>query len=302
MLSSKHIIFLEVATQKSFTKASEVLFISQPAISKSIKSLEDNYKAKLLDRQGLKVTLTPIGKLLYEKLLKVKIIQEQTEFEISYIKDKLHAKGILKLGASTTVALYILPRILSAFHNKFPNVGISLLNRNSEIVLGALLQQEINLGIIEGPINSKEVTSIPFLTDKVIAVCSSNSDLTLKKSFVLEELATIPIVLREKGSGTLAALTHSLQKNKIRPEDLNVRVRLGGTEALKNFLLESNCLGFLPKRSVMKELKNGELKEVNIEGLNIERKFYFIQRRGESVNELSKILISFAKDIYNQKL
>lgn len=302
MLSAKHIIFLEVATQKSFTKASEVLFLSQPAISKSIKSLEDDYKAKLFDRRGLQVILTPIGSLLYEKLLTVKNIQEQTEFEISYLKDKLQAKGILKLGASTTVALYILPRILSAFHKQFPLVEINLLNRNSEIVLDALLQQNINLGIIEGPIQSKQVTSIPFLTDKVVAVCSSKSHLIKQKNYTLKELPALPIVLREKGSGTLAALLHSLEKIKITLINLNVKVRLGGTEALKNFLLESDCLGFLPKRSVIKELKNGELAEINIEGLDIKRNFYFIHRRGETSNELSKLLIAFAKDVYNQEL
>lgn len=302
MLSAKHIIFLEVATQKSFTKASEVLFLSQPAISKSIKSLEDDYKAKLFDRQGLKVALTPIGTLLFERLLDVKNIQEQTEFEISYLKDKLQAKGLLKLGASTTVALYILPRILSAFHKQFPQVEINLLNRNSEIVLDALLQQNINLGIIEGPIKSKQVTSIPFLTDKVIAVCSSKSYLTKKKNYLLKDLPGMPVVLREKGSGTLAALLQSLDKIKLKLNDLNVKVRLGGTEALKNFLIESNCLGFLPKRSVMKELKNGELTEIYIEGLDIKRNFYFIQRKGETPGELSKNLIAFAKDIYNQEL
>lgn len=302
MLSSKHIIFLEVATQKSFTKASEALFISQPAISKSIKTLEDKYKAKLFERHGLKVTLTEIGKLLFEKLLQVKNIQEQTAFEISYLKDKLQAKGILKLGASTTVALYILPRILSAFHKEFPEVEINLLNRNSEIVLDALIEKTINLGIIEGPVYSKNVSSQPFLTDEVIAVCSSKSILTKKKNYSIEEFKNISIVLREKGSGTLSALHQSLEKIKIKLTDLNVRVRLGGTEALKNFLIESNCLGFLPKRSVIKELENGELTEIFIEGLKIERNFYFIERTGENTNELSKLLISFAKEIYNQEL
>jgi DNA-binding transcriptional LysR family regulator len=302
MLSAKHIIFLEVATKKSFTKASETLFISQPAISKSIKSLEDDYKAKLFERQGLKVILTEIGELLFKKLLEVKNIQEQTEFEISHLKDKLQAKGILKLGASTTVALYILPRILSAFHKQYPQVEINLLNRNSEIVLDALIQQNINLGIIEGPIHSKKVTSLPFLTDKVVAVCSSKSTLTKKRDYSIEEFKTLAIVLREKGSGTLAALTQSLERLDIRLTDLDVKVRLGGTEALKNFLLESNCLGFLPKRSVLKELQNGELTEIAIEGFNIERQFYFVQRAGESSNELSKILISFAKEVYNQEL
>jgi len=302
MLSAKHLIFLEVATQKSFTKASETLFLSQPAISKSVKSLEEDYKAKLFERQGLKVTLTEIGQLLYKKLLEVKNIQEQAEFEISHLKDKLQAKGILKLGASTTVALYILPRILSAFHKQYPLVEINLLNRNSEIVLDALIQRTINLGIIEGPIHSKHVTSLPFLIDKVVAVCSSKSVLAKKSSYTLEEFRPMAIVLREKGSGTLAALIQSLESINIKLTDLNVKVRLGGTEALKNFLLESNCLGFLPKRSVMKELQNGELSEIVIEGLDIERQFYFIQRVGENINELSKILISFAKEIYNQEL
>jgi DNA-binding transcriptional LysR family regulator len=115
-------------------------------------------------------------------------------------------------------------------------------------------------------------------------------------------LPTLPIVLREKGSGTLAALLHSLEKLKIKLNDLNVKVRLGGTEALKNFLIESNCLGFLPNRSVIKELANGELTEINIDGLDIKRNFYFIQRKGETANELSKSLIAFAKSVYNQEL
>ncbi len=149
MLSTKHLVFLEVARQSSFTKASEVLFLSQPAISKNIQSLENDYKAKLFERKGYKIELTPIGALLYEKLLEVKNIQDQTDFEISFIKNKLQAKGVLKLGASTTVALYILPKILSAFHKQYPQVEISLLNRNSEIVLQALIEQTINIGIIE---------------------------------------------------------------------------------------------------------------------------------------------------------
>lgn len=302
MLSTKHLVFLEVATQRSFTKASETLFISQPAISKSIKSLEEEYKAKLFERHGLRVSLTEIGNLLFEKLLEVKNIQEQTQFEISYLKDKLQAKGILKLGASTTVALYILPRILSNFHKQYPHVEINLLNRNSEIVLDALLQKNINVGIIEGPIQSKSVTSIPFMTDEVIAVCSPKSVHKRDMIYSIEDFKTTSIVLREKGSGTLAALTESLKKINIKLTDLNVKVRLSGTEALKNFLLESDCLGFLPKRSILNELRKGELVEINVPGLHIERSFYFIQRVGENLNNLNQVLISLAKNTYNQEL
>jgi DNA-binding transcriptional LysR family regulator len=299
MLSTKHLVFLEVARQKSFTKASEVLFLSQPAISKNIQSLEADYNAKLFERKGYKIELTPVGSLLYQKLLEVKNIQEQTDFEISFLKDKLEAKGVLKLGASTTIALYILPKILSAFHKQHPQVEINLLNRNSEIVLDALIDQSINLGIIEGPPKTKKVDFIPFITDKVIAVCNSRSYLAKKKSYAVKDVSSVPLVLREKGSGTLAALLDSLSKFKIKLSDLNVKVRLGGTEALKNFLRESDCLGFLPERSILKELETGELTEINIEGMKIERKFYFILRKGEAISKLNKNFINFSKSLYN---
>lgn len=299
MLSARHLVFLEVALQKSFTKASENLFISQPAISKSIQALENDYKAKLFERNGYKINLTPIGALLYEKLLEVKNIQDQTSFEISLLRDTLQAKGILKLGASTTVALYILPKILSSFNKKYPLVEINLLNRNSEIVLESLIAHDINIGIIEGPPKNKKVEYFPFITDDVVAVCNSKSHLAKKKIYTLKELPAIPIVLREKGSGTLVALLDSLKKHNLRQNDLNVKVRLGGTEALKNFLLEADCLGFLPKISIKKELKNNELTEIRVEGITIQRKFYFIQRKGEPVSELNKTFIQFTKNNYN---
>ncbi len=299
MLSIKHLVFLEVALQKSFTKASEALFISQPAISKNIQSLEHDYKAKLFDRKGYKIELTPIGALLLEKLLQVKNIQDQASFEISLLRDTLQAKGILKLGASTTVALYVLPKILSTFNKKYPQVEINLLNRNSEIVLQSLLAHDINIGIIEGPPKNKKVEYTPFITDDVVAVCNASCKLAKKNSYAITELPTVPLVLREKGSGTLAALLDEIKKHGMRQSDLNVKVKLGGTEALKNFLLESDCLGFLPKISVRKQLESKELKEIRIDGLIIQRKFYFIQRKGESVSALNKIFIQFTKTNYN---
>jgi DNA-binding transcriptional LysR family regulator len=301
MLSTKHLVFLEVARQKSFTKASEVLFLSQPAISKNIQSLEAEYQTKLFERKGYTIELTPIGQLLYEKLLDVKNIQDQTQYEISFLKDKMHAKGVLNLGASTTVALYILPKILSAFHKQYPNVEINLLNRNSEIVLDALIEQSINIGIIEGPPRANKIEFLPFISDDVVAVCNSKSFLAKQKSYSIKELLTIPIVLREKGSGTLSALVECLAKFNVKQSDLNVKVRLGGTEALKNFLLEANCLGFLPKISIAKELNLGELTEINIEGIAIQRNFYFIQRKGEAPDELNRSFISLVRSLYNQK-
>ena len=108
----------------------------------------------------------------------------------------------------------------------------------------------------------------------------------------------MPLAIRERGSGTLAALKYSLEKNKVKLSELDIKVRLGGTEALKNFLIESDSLGFLPQRSIMKELKYGELTEIHFEGLHIERNFYFIQRKGET-SELNKSFIKLAQKLYS---
>ncbi|TDO28179.1 LysR family transcriptional regulator [Sediminibacterium goheungense] len=298
MLSVKHEVFLEVARHKSFSKASQSLFITQPAISKHIRNLEEQYATQLFERKGSGIELTEAGKMLYEKLAEVKMIQEQTAFEISAIKDLLQVKGTLQLGASTTVALYILPKILSAFQARYPQIVISLLNRNTEIVLQALLKGDINLGIVEGRSKLTQVSHRPFITDKVIAVCSRKSAITKKKLYDLEELKQLPLALREMGSGTLAALRTALEKKKIKMSSLQVKARLGGTEALKNFLVESDLLGFLPQRAIIKELEQGDLIEIHFNGLHIERNFYFIERKGEN-SELNRTLIRIAEKMHN---
>lgn len=298
MISTRHMVFMHVAELLSFSKASQVLFISQPAISKHIQLLEVQYQTRLFERKGLQIELTAAGKLLLSRLQTVKSIEQQTEFDISVLQDALQARGNLKLGASTTVALYILPKVMSAFNQQFQQIEISLLNRNSESVKEALINKQINLGIIEENSKVPQIQYTPFITDKVIAVCSTNSKVLKKKSYTLQELIELPIALREVGSGTLAVLKRGLSKHKIPLSQLKVKVRLGGTEALKNFLLASDAVGFLPNISVQKELKSGELKEIQIEGLHLQRQFFFIERRGEK-SELNKVFIKMSNSIYN---
>ena len=296
MLSTRHEIFIEVATSLSFSKAGEVLFISQPAISKHIKALEAFYKTTLFERKGNAIQLSKGGELLLSRLKEAKKIQNQLEYELSVLKNQLKAKGQLKLGASTTVALYIIPKILSAFHQKYPEVKISLLNRNTDTIVKALADHDIDIGIVEGKKKNSDILYEPFATDEVIAVCSTKSPIAKKRSLTVQEIKNYRVVLREQGSGTLAALKYNLEKNGVKLSELNVNVRLAGTEALKNFLREDNCLGFLPKGSVIKDLENGDLIAVKIENFQIVRNFFFIQRHGTDNTGLNKTFIRFCKN------
>lgn len=298
MLSLKHEVFLEVARQLSFSKAGEVLYLSQPAISKHVKSLEDKYHLSLFERKGSSIKLTKSGEILYEHLLKARELQKQLEYDLStYLKEE-EAKGKLRLGASTTVTLYIIPPILSAFHQKYPQIQIRLVNRNSENILNALLNKEIDLGIIQARSKINTVSYQYFMRDEVTPVCSVKSPLRNLGKISLEKLKEIPIALRERGSGTLSSVENSLREKGIELNRLNTNIQLGGTEALKNFLLSDTCMGFLPSKSVAKEIRNGELIPLEIPELEIYRDFYFIQRQGSENDRLNRSFIKLAQAYY----
>ncbi|WP_439882409.1 LysR substrate-binding domain-containing protein [Pontibacter sp. MBLB2868] len=300
MLSHRHAIFLEVARLLSFTKASQSLFLSQSAISKHVKALEEYYKTGLFERHGNSVSLTPAGSVLYQKLLVARQLEHELYEEFKSISSEFSPQVRMIIGSSTTISLYILPPVLSVYLQNNPNVQITLMNRNSENIQKALLEHEIDLGIIEGINKVNNVTYTPFLTDEVIAVCASQSPLK-DKQLDPKDLYDIPLALREYGSGTLAVLEEALKRKQIDLTDLPVKIRLGGTEALKNFVRADTCLSFLPRPAVLKELASGELVEVQVNGLKINRTFNFIQRKGTENDLLYKNFIKFIKKQYSKK-
>ena len=297
MLSHRHEIFLEVARLLSFTRASQTLFVSQSAVSKQVKALEQHYKTGLFERLGHSVVLTAAGALLYQKLLLAKQLQHELHQEITALSPTFSPEVPMVIGASTTISLYVIPPILSAYLGKFPHTQLTLKNRNSENILRALLDHEIDLGIIEGIHKVSNVTYTPLLTDEVVAVCSGRHPLR-QPALTARELLAVPVALRETGSGTLAVLEEALAAKHIKLTDLRVKVRLGGTEALKNFVRVDTCLAFLPRQAVTKELASGELVEVRLPDLNLVRHFDFVQRKGTENNQPYRDFVQFARRYY----
>ena len=294
MLSLRTLVFLEVASNLSFSKASKKLFISQSAVSRHIQILEAQYNCALFDRRGNSIELTEIGEKIYISMQEALSIQRKIEYEVSTIHSEADATGILKIGASTTVSLYILPEILSGFHKVMPNIQIQVVNRNTENIVSALMSKQIDLGIVEVENKINQLNYDYFTSDKVIAVCATKSHLSSKTSITVKELLHTDIALREFGSGTLSALSSELLKKQILITDLKSKIRLGGTEALKNFILADLSLGFLPQKAVKREISSGELIEVHIADLEIKRDFFFLTRCGENF-ELIKKFIKYSK-------
>ena len=293
MISFSHRVFLEVAANLSFSKAAQVLFVTQPAISKHIKAMEDKYKVPLFERKGNSIILTEAGKKMNIYLRQANEIERKIEYDLSVLSDLSQASGRLKIGASTTIALYVMPTILSGFQREYNCIDIQLVNRNSENILNALLNHEVDLGIIEVENKLTTIAYKPFMSDEVIPVCSANSALA-GKTLTIKQLQKIPLALRERGSGTLNALLQALAKHGVGPSDLSVKIRLGGTEALKNFLLADECLGFMPRPSIVRELAEGSLVEVPVDALKVMREFYFIRRKGTEDYGLTSNFIDYA--------
>ncbi len=285
-------VFYAVAKRLSFTKAAAELFITQPAVTKHIHELEERYKSKLFERRGNRISLTDAGELLVRHAEKVFELYRTVEFEINALSQR--REGLLRLGASTTIAQYVVAPLLAKFRSRYPDVQLSLVTGNTEQVEKALLAKEIESGIIEGFSKNPEISYQEFLKDEIVLVSGSSHPLAGRNSIKPEELKNIGFVLREQGSGTLEVIAHALKKAGINHSDLKVDIRLGNTESIKSYLLNSSSMAFLSVHAIVDELKRGELKVIDVETLSIGRSFYLISMQGK-ITGLAELFFHFAQ-------
>jgi len=271
-------VFLKVAENLSFTKAAKELFISQPAVTKHIKELESRLKTSLFERKGNQIFLTRSGKLTYDYLVNIARLYDDLYFEIGRLNK--HFKGHLKIGASSTIAQYVLPKVLAGFHKPYPNIELFMYNGNSFQMEQKLLEGKIDLALVENNTSHPDLKYIDFLDDELLIVTGKNSVFAKQKNISLKALYKIPIILREKGSGTLEVIKNAFQQKNIDFQQLNILIHLGSTEAIKNFLVNFNGIAILSEKSIEKELQLKELHIIRIKQLHITRRFRIAHKYG----------------------
>lgn len=291
-------VFQSVAKNLSFTKASQDLFISQPAITKHIQELESTYQTRLFDRQGSKICLTESGKLLLEHCERILDDYKRLEYEMHLLHNEY--KGGLRLGASTTIAQYVLPPLLASFIKKFPHINLSLTNGNTRDIEATLQEHSIDLGLVEGVFRLPNLKYTTFLEDELVAVTRTGSKLPVDDEITPEDLLNLPLVLRERGSGTLDVFERALLQHNIKLSSLQVLIYLGSTESIKLFLEHTDCLGIVSIRSITRELYSGQLRVVEIKGMPMLRDFSFAQPQGQD-SGLAQVFMQFAMH-HNSKL
>lgn len=272
-------VFVSAAKNLSFTKAAEETFISQLAVTKHIRELEERYRTRLFERNGNRLTLTPAGNRLLSLAEDIVERYRMMDYEM-HLLNGLY-KGELRLGASTTIAQYVLPSYLAKFHSRYRDIRLTLINGNSAVIEQALLRQNIDLGFVEGQSRQAGLKYTPFMRDELVAVVAAGSSMASADEIGLDMLREIPLVLRENGSGTLDVIREALAERGLAADSLNVQMQLGSTESIKRYLENADAMGIVSIRSVDRELKAGTLKVIEIPELSMPRQFAYVQRPGK---------------------
>jgi len=272
-------VFRAVARHLSFRKAAEEIYLTQPAVSLQIKALEEDLGVQLFDRTGSRVALTAAGRVLLENAEHAHDLLMSAEHNIAALSGEL--AGQLALGASTTIAQYLLPRMLGEFLREHPQVQLSLVSGNTERIVDALVKHEIALGFIEGPSRSKDVKEEPFLVDELVLIVPAAHEWAERERIATNELALAPLLMREHGSGTRHVVEMALESHGLRPASLAIAMELDSTEAIKSAVEAGLGVGFVSRWAIAKDARTGtNFRIVEVDRIRVRREFLMVLPTG----------------------
>ena len=271
-------VFRIVAEELSFTRAAERLFLTQPAVTMQIKNLEEDIGLRLFDRTGQKIALTVAGRTLLAYACTIAELCAEAEQKLAALKGE--TRGQLALGASTTIAQYLLPRLAGDFLAAFPAIQLSILSGNTAEVVGALLEGRIGLGLIEGPPGRSDVRCTTFVEDEILLVVPPSHEWAAVGSVDSAALKEARIILRERGSGTRQVVEDALRKARLDVKKLHIALDLDSTESIKSAIAAGIGIGFVSRWALGKEVALGLLRTVPVKGLRIRREFQFVTLQG----------------------
>ncbi|QNB46047.1 LysR family transcriptional regulator [Thermanaerosceptrum fracticalcis] len=294
MLDNGIKVFLTVVEKKSFSKAAKALFLTQPAVSFQIQMLEEYYGTRLFDRVNRTINLTAAGELLLKYANEMSILQAQLEREMQELTGKI--RGKLIIGASTTIGEWVLPIIVGSFKKKHSDVELSLEIHNTEDIEHRLLEGELDIGFVEGPVHGKEIVKEKFIDDELVLVIPPGHPLSKKEEVSVSDFVNYPFILREKGSGTRVVMEKALDLAGYPHEKLDVIMEIGSTSAILEAVQKGLGISLVSKFAGKARKKAGFIDTVNIKDLKFHREFTLIYHRKkfrtQAVEEFLKYLRS----------
>ena len=286
-------VFHAVAKNLSFTRAADALFMTQPAVTFQIKQLEEQYGTRLFERRHGSIALTLAGELVLGYAERILALSDEMETRLGEMTGEM--RGPLLVGASTTIAEFMLPRVLGEFNALYPQVRARLVVANSESIEGRVAEHTIDVGLIEAPAKLPGLSSQICCEDELQVICAPDYPLAGMKSVTAKGLVDYEFISREPGSGTREITDAYFRNHKVAPDTLKTQMELGSPEALKGVV--STGLGFaiVSRAVVEKEIRLGALVAISLNP-PLKRSLYLIHPQDRFQSRLAATFIDFTKN------
>jgi len=285
-------IFLNVVREGHLTNVAKAMGLSQSAISMAIKELEKILGNPLFDRINKKLILNEMGRAFEKEV--APILKKINDIEYEF-KNSIN-KGMVRVGASTTIVDYLMPPIICSYMNTYPDVKIALKEGNSKKIVELIKDGELDVGFIEGVINDPEIIKSIIGVDELVVVTTDNS---LADECFIDTIQNKKWVLREEGSGTREVFLDYV-KDKV--DHINIFLELGHTESIKSLLINHQCLTCISKIAVTRELEEKKLIQVPLRNFECKRNFYMIYHKDKYKSDLFNKFVTFAQSMMRQMI
>lgn len=285
-------VFHTVARLLSFTKAAESLHMTQPAVTFQVRQLEEYFNTRLFDRTHNRISLTDAGQRVYE--FADRIFDLYGEMENAVREMTGDVSGVVMIGASTTIAEYMLPVLLGDFRQKYPDVNVHLKVSNTEGIVSMVENNVIDLGVVEAPVMNKNLVVDVCRMDQLVAIVPKNHPLAGQKKVKIGELLKHPYICREEGSGTREVISEYLNTCNINVNEVSICMELGSPEAVKGAVEAGMGVSIVSRATINKELQLGTLVALTLDP-NLERPFSFVHQKQKFRHRATDELLEFAQ-------
>jgi len=280
MMNYRLEVFRSVAESQSISKAARLLHLSQPAVSKHVQQLEETLGVPLFIRSVRGMDLTPAGLVYLQHVREIAAAHEAVAQRLQTPAGIL--TGRLRLGTNKTILSYYLPKILARFKKQFPSVTCEVTDGNTDTIIGALLDQRIDLALIEGPCHRTEIQKEVFFEDEIIWIAAPSHPLAQQAKVTPAMVIECPIVVREVGAGTRQFMESALRRLGIRPNRLKIVQEIPSPAGVKRLVSAGLGIGYAFRLGVEQEIASGILRKIHCPKLTIRGAFSLLFRQGPS--------------------
>jgi len=286
-------VFFTVARLLSFTKAAESLHMTQPAVTFQVRQLEEYFNTRLFDRTHNRINLTEAGSRVY--IYAEQIFELYGEMENSVREMTGEMSGSLTIGASTTIAEYMLPSLLGDFKIRYPDINIHLKVSNTDGIVSMVENNTIDLGVVEAPVGNKNLVVEECKPDHLVAIVPPGHPEADREFLTFKDLVKYPFICREEGSGTREVINEYLTSVSNGPDDLKISMELGSPEAVKGAVEADMGISVVSMATIQKELKLGTLVAINLNP-SLDRPFSFVHQKQKFRIRVMEELLEFAQN------